>query len=256
MKRVVYCAWILCMAMAVCGCGDGYEVLISSSAASVSEEDQLPETAGSSSGEESASGDGKSQAADGISGKDKSQSADGANNGQDGAGSAGDTGHVSPSRYPAEPLIYVYVCGAVNQPGVYALAEGSRVIDALAAAGGAAPKAELKALNQAQLLSDGEQITVLTEQEVAEGKGSSAVTGGASSANAGGNKASAETEKVNLNTASKEELMTLPGIGEARAEAILAYREENGAFQSAEELMKIEGIKEKSYAKLADRICV
>ena len=152
----------------------------------------------------------------------------------------------------AVPLIWVYVCGAVNHPGVYQLAEGSRVCEALQCAGGLKEDADERSLNQAQVLEDGQQIIVLTVEET-KNTGSGTAAGSGSGSNAGGSSGNA---KVNINTAGREELMTLPGIGEARAEAIIAYREENGAFQSAEEIMKIEGIKEKSYAKLQDKICV
>ena len=149
----------------------------------------------------------------------------------------------------------MYVCGAVVCPGVYTLPEGSRVYEAVAMAGGLLETAEPRALNQARLLSDGEQITVLTVEEVQSGEipvqenpdGNSG-EGGASSGSAG--------EKVNLNTADEAELMTLSGIGESRAKAIIAYREENGNFQSIEEIMKIDGIKEKMFEKIKDFITV
>ena len=152
---------------------------------------------------------------------------------------------------PAEPerpeIIWVYVCGAVRDPGVYGLPAGSRVFEALAAAGGLTEEAEERSLNQAALLTDGEQITVCTREEIE-------AQGGIQAAAPGGSEGSSGSGRVNLNTAGKEELMTLTGIGEARAAAILAYREQNGPFTSIEEIMNIDGIKEKSFEKIKDNI--
>lgn len=149
-----------------------------------------------------------------------------------------------------EPVqIQVYVCGAVKTPGVYTLPEGSRVYEAVAMAGGLLETADEKALNQARLLSDGEQVTVFTREEVENGADGS-VSGGE-------NGTGQDTvQKVNINTADANTLMTIPGIGESRAKAIIAYREENGTFASVEEIMKIDGIKEKMFEKIKDSITV
>ena len=152
------------------------------------------------------------------------------------------------SREPAEkqgeeeePLsVFVYVCGAVQKPGVYELPAGSRVYEALAAAGGLTEEADEKSLNQAELLRDGSQITVYTKEEASSLPAPAGETAGSG--------------KVNLNTAGKELLTTLPGIGDAKADAILQYREENGGFSSIEEIMQIEGIKEKVFEKIRDLI--
>ena len=136
----------------------------------------------------------------------------------------------------AQALLTVYICGEVRRPGVYTLDETARIEDLVNAAGGALPDADLSRINLAQKLTDGQQVIVYAKN---------AGDAGAGTGSAG---------KVNLNLADKEELMTLPGIGEARAESILAYREEIGWFQSPEELMNISGIKEKMYEKIADRI--
>ncbi len=158
----------------------------------------------------------------------------------------------------AAAVIQVYVCGAVVSPGVYTLPEGSRVYEAVAMAGGLLETAEPRALNQARLLSDGEQITVLTVEEAESGEGllpegsEGASDGGASF----GETADSSGGKVNLNTADEAGLMTIPGIGESRAKAIIAYREKNGKFQSIEEIMEIDGIKEKMFEKIKDSITV
>ena len=154
---------------------------------------------------------------------------------------------VARSEEEIPDTIWIHVCGAVRNPGVYELPSGSRVFEAVEAAGGLTEEAEPRSLNQASVLCDAEQITVYTIDEIMQAGGLSVVpTQGAQNAGTSG--------KVNLNTAGKEELMTLPGIGEARAGAILSYRETHGAFSSAEEIMNIDGIKEKAFAKIKDLV--
>lgn len=136
-----------------------------------------------------------------------------------------------------ESLVCVHVCGAVKSPGVYELPVGSRICHAVELAGGFRKKADSAGLNQAELLVDGMQIYVPTKAE------SKAAEDG-------------QSAKVNLNTASREELMTLTGIGEAKADAILAYRDKHGRFQKIEDIMNISGIKEGMFAKIEDDITV
>ena len=148
-----------------------------------------------------------------------------------------------------EETIFVDVCGAVQQPGVYELPAGSRIFQAIALAGGLTEEAESRLINQAEVLTDGQQIRIYTreeseKQEIAAAAGQNAGVQGAAGA------------KINLNLADKNVLMTLPGIGEAKAEAILAYRQEKGGFSSVEELMQVEGIKDKLYEKLKDKVTV
>lgn len=144
--------------------------------------------------------------------------------------------------------ICVHVCGAVVNPGVYQLPLGSRLYEAVAAAGGLREDAEDTSLNQASVVEDGQQIYVPTREEVASG-----AFGGANSESSGDSDAMAEG-KVNINTADKEQLMTLRGIGESKAAAIIHYRETHGDFQSIEELMQIDGIKEGVFQKIRDMI--
>lgn len=141
--------------------------------------------------------------------------------------------------------IYVYVCGQVAQPGVYILPEGSRVCDLFEMAGGFTQAAATDYWNQARLLTDGEMLYVPTAEEVEDRQ----FDGDTTSQNS-----TDDTNKVNINTASKEELMTLPGIGEAKALAIIAYRQENGPFSSLEELKEVEGIKDGVFSKMKDYI--
>ena len=161
----------------------------------------------------------------------------------------------------SEPAVWmVHICGAVNRPGVYTFPEGSRVCDAVEAAGGLSEDAAESLLNQAALLSDGLQIVVPTLEE-AKGLSRQTASSGIFSSGISGAGSAAGSEEagnglVNINTATLEELMTLPGIGQTRAEAIVAYRDEQGGFQSIEDIMNVSGIKEGSFAKLKDRITV
>lgn len=133
--------------------------------------------------------------------------------------------------------IFVYVCGAVLEQGVYELPFGSRVYEAILMAGGFREDAATTVVNQAELLEDGVKLYIPTIAEaVAE--------------------QAEEDGRVNLNSATKEELMTLPGVGESRAESIIQYREENGSFQAIEEIMQVSGIKEGLYEKIKELITV
>lgn len=140
----------------------------------------------------------------------------------------------------SEDVVCVYVCGAVGQSGVYTLTEGSRVYEAIAAAGGLRDDADEYYVNQAQLLTDGMQIIVPVKGETVQGTAS---TGSSES-------------KINLNQASEQELQTLTGIGEVKAAAIVAYREAHGHFTSIEEIQNVDGISEKLYEKIKEQIIV
>lgn len=131
--------------------------------------------------------------------------------------------------------IFVYVCGAVISEGVYELPSGSRVYEAIEVAGGFREDADKSNVNQAEVLEDEERIYVPMIGEEVQEKNS-------------------EDGKVNINKASKEELMTLTGVGESRAESIIKYREENGGFQNIEDIMQVPGIKTGLFEKIKDRI--
>lgn len=143
--------------------------------------------------------------------------------------------------------IFVHVCGAVNAPGVYELEQGSRVYEAIALAGGLSKEAAGETLNQAGVAKDGERIYVPSKSDLEKGM----ETDGPPETT--GSKATKE-DKVNINTSTKEELKTLPGIGDSKAEGIISHREANGPFTSIEDLMQVEGIKEGVYNKIKDRI--
>lgn len=148
-------------------------------------------------------------------------------------------------------LIYVHVCGAVKNPTVYSLPEGSRVCDAITKAGGLTETAADDYVNQARFLTDGERVYIPEKDELSN-LSASQYAAGQPVDSAGG---SQEMLQVNINTAGISELTTLPGIGESRAESIIAYREKHGAFAKIEDIMKISGIKGAAYEKIKDRIC-
>ncbi|MEX0833059.1 MAG: ComEA family DNA-binding protein [Actinomycetota bacterium] len=138
----------------------------------------------------------------------------------------------SPASPSPPPLLVVDVAGWVRRPGVYELSEGDRVIDALESAGGARKGAMLTGLNLAAPVTDGEQVLVpepipkrLSDEELSASEGDSS-----------------ETDKVNVNSADATELESLSGIGEVLAERIIDFREENGPFESVDELEDVSGI--------------
>ena len=151
-------------------------------------------------------------------------------------------------------ICYVYVCGAVKQPGVYELTADSRLFEAIQMAGGLTEEAADQALNQAELIEDGSRIYVPTKEEVKAGMDN----GGTLTQNEDNAEKAGSTSdgKVDINTAEKNELMTLSGIGEAKADAIVRYRDEHGAFRKIEDLMEVEGIKEGVFQKVKDQIKV
>ncbi len=159
-------------------------------------------------------------------------------------------------RIETEPSIAVYVCGAVNCPGVYELSASARVYQAVEAAGGFRDDADQEWVNQAQFLQDGGKIRIYTRLETDQMRQEGLEEGSVLPEGQDAQTEQAGESPVNLNTATREELMTLPGIGEAKADAVIAYREENGGFSSPEEIMNISGIKEAVFSQIKDRITV
>lgn len=168
-----------------------------------------------------------------------------------------------------QALFVVHICGAVCEPGVYELPQDSRIMDAVNAAGGFSENAASDARNLAERIVDGTRIRIPTIEEYEEELlaaetgmdlsklEDSAVAGigdpGNVSASAVGG---SEEVLVNINTANAAMLQTLPGIGVSRAEAIIAYREQVGAFSCIEDIMKVSGIKQAAFEKLKSRITV
>lgn len=152
--------------------------------------------------------------------------------GLDGVRSADATG--------APPVVVVHVLGAVASPGIYELPDGARAIDAVAAAGGFAADADRAGINLARVLVDAEQLVVPSLLAGAEAAAPTAASDG----------------RVNLNTADAAALETLPRVGPALAERIIAWREANGGFRSVEDLLGVTGIGDKTFAGLRDLVTV
>ena len=181
------------------------------------------------------------------------------------AGSTDRTELSDASSEEAKTLV-VHICGAVSAPGVYELPAGSRIIDAVEAGGGFLPEAEEACCNLAEEIVDGCQIYIMTKAESCADGQTEKKAGIQTSPdsdmqttdrNVRSNSAPAlENGLVNLNTADVAALMTLPGIGESRAKAIISYREQHGAFAKIEDIMKISGIKQAAFSKIKDKITV
>ncbi len=182
--------------------------------------------------------------------------------------SAGSTDRTELSDASSEETktLVVHICGAVSAPGVYELPAGSRIIDAVEAGGGFLPEAEEACCNLAEEIVDGCQIYIMTKTESCADGQTEKKAGIQTSPdsdmqttdrNVRSNSAPAlENGLVNLNTADIAALMTLPGIGESRAKAIISYREQHGAFAQIEDIMKISGIKQAAFSKIKDKITV
>jgi competence protein ComEA len=169
------------------------------------------------------------------------------------------SGSATGSTVPAE--VVVHVAGAVGAPGVQRLPGGSRVVDAVEAAGGANPDADLGRINLAVPVQDGQQVYVPRVGEVPPtpvgGAGGPSVGSGGSSGSSGGVPGSAAAgQPVNVNTASADELDTLPGVGPATAEAIISHREQNGPFTSVDQLLDVRGIGDAKLEQLRDLVVV
>lgn len=194
----------------------------------------------------------------------------------DAADSELETGAKPAASFTQDAVCYVHVCGEVMRPGVYEMKPGSRVFQAVEQAGGFTQKAAQEYLNLAGEIQDGMKIVVpsqgwedgdmpdmsgLTDSGVtAAGEMTSQTDTIAPGIYPPSGKAdslqTAESSRININTAAKEELMTLKGIGPARAEDIVRYREEHGPFQSVEEIMDVPGIKNNAFEKIKDDIAV
>lgn len=241
--------FLLVAMMAAAACGRE-EVLTLRSSPSSSEGMEAEHT-------EEASGDSRQQGCDAGDAAERTGAAESAEAERNDAAESG-----------KRELLYVYVCGAVECPGVYAFEEGARVFDAIEAAGGLSADADGACVNQALKLSDQDQLYIRTleEKEQNTQRGENSCTGTSPEGSASGSgygllpaEGSAGTEnaadaRININTASQKDLTSLPGIGDTKAAAILADRTENGFYEAPEDLKRVSGIGDATFEKLKDRI--
>lgn len=156
--------------------------------------------------------------------------------------SATQTTELSQEPTTQDKNIYAYICGAVANPGVYRVPEGTRIYEAVELAGGYVEGADISAVNLADKIADGQKVYIPAEGEEPAVNVDTASSGMAS--------------KININTASESELTSLPGIGESRAKDIVNYRTKNGFFNSIEDIKNVTGIKEAAFEKIKDYIRV
>ena len=169
-----------------------------------------------------------------------------------------------------EETIVVHISGAVNIEGIVELEAGSRIANAIEKAGGVKENADMTDINLAYPLEDGMKIHIPTKEETEANKNNenmidesyvTSSSGGVSSkedtnSTQGSSKSTTSNEKVNINTATQEELDTLPGIGPSIASKIIDYREQNGKFNSIEEIKEVSGIGDAKYEKIKDSITI
>lgn len=148
--------------------------------------------------------------------------------------------------------ICVYICGQITNPGVYRMDPGSRICDLVDKAGGMLAEASPNYWNLAEELYDGQMIYIPTEEEIK----SDLIPQQASSDTGNQTSAAASSGKIDINKATKEEFMTLTGIGESKAQSIVDYRTKNGSFSSIEDITKVSGIGEAMFNKIKDDITV
>ncbi|KAF0207414.1 MAG: helix-hairpin-helix domain-containing protein [Actinomycetota bacterium] len=164
----------------------------------------------------------------------------------------GTTPAAAEATAPAEvAVVVVHVVGAVQTPGLYTLPGGSRVGDALTAAGGVTPEAAGESVNLARVLADGEQVFLPTKKQVAAGV--VAPPGAVGASTGGGTTAGG---KIDLNRATAADLDTLPGVGPSTAKKIVDDRTKNGPFKKIEDLMRVTGIGQKKFESLRDLVTV
>jgi competence protein ComEA len=165
----------------------------------------------------------------------------------DGGSGSGTSSDLSAAASPSGMPVVVAVVGKVRRPGVVSLPAGARVADAVRAAGGLLPGADPGFLNLARKVVDGEEIAVgVTPPPDAQGPAGAGPTGSGATA----------TGKVDLNTATADQLDTLPGVGPAMAQRIITYRTQHGGFRSIEELQQVSGIGDARYQDLKDLVTV
>ena len=230
MKKSFYLLILIC-SLSLCACNKDGLIL-----SEVSEPYSLEQTeSGTNQTEDGSSG--SFDASEGTAGSsDESKDNNGSSDESEGAAGSSDEseGTAGSSDASMETAGYVHVCGAVKNPGIYEFTDGSRVFELIEKAGGFDEDADTESYNLALEVKDGQQIRIpyIGEEIVAE------------------------EGLINLNKASVEELCAIPGIGESRAQAIIAYRDKNGGFKDVEELKEISGIKDATFEKIKPYVCV
>lgn len=169
-----------------------------------------------------------------------------------GTNSDGSASLSTDSKQDAQTEYAVYICGAVKHPGVYRFTQAARVCDVVEAAGGFTKKAAAASINQARYITDGEQIEILSKKQWRESQKQTQK----SFPSEKNNTTMQDSGKINLNTATETELMTLSGVGQSKAKAIIDYRTQNGMFGSVEDIMQVPGIKEGVFNQIKDSITV
>lgn len=160
---------------------------------------------------------------------------------------------IQTEKRPQPEKCFVYICGAVNTPGVYEVTKNARLYEVIEAAGGLTEDAAEASVNQAREIVDGEMVRILTQEEAAK---DGLEAGERTETGVDGEAAQDSDGRIDLNLATAAELMTLSGIGQSKADSIIRYREKNGAFSSVEEIKQVEGIKEGVYNRIKDHIKV
>lgn len=230
---------VLCLLVFLTGCEQADKALVFSADGWAETVAETAETEGVSyeSGQQAGKGD-----ADGTADLGQSKDESGMSGNDSGEGSASSEENAS--------VIYVHVCGAVTHPGVVEVPSGSRAWDALEAAGGFSPEADKEYVNLASPVEDGQQLYFPTTEEAERWRAGMTVS------RSGQITAESDAGLININTADEKLLCTLPGIGEARAQAIIAYRQQKGPFERPEDIMKVAGIKQSAYDKISTQITV
>lgn len=230
---------VLCLAVALTGCREDSMTMVSS------ESDGTKSSEGTKKGESTHG----TQLTDGTEMTEETKLTDGTD-----LVEPSDTDSETTARADenTQKTICVFVCGEVQQEGVYELPEDARVNDALQMAGGFSKAASKDAVNLAERVVDGQRIYFPSAEEVENRTWDAETAQSDSDVSSQAEKA----HKININTADKEELMTLSGIGEAKADAVIAYREKHGSFQNIDEIMNVSGIGENLFEKIKEKICV
>lgn len=246
---ILCCGWFACM---LCACGKREPQLLLAEEEEQASEGYLENSDGSDS-------------SDGLSNEEMSDAKEDSMSDTDN-GNADSTDDTDSSTKAGDCELYVYICGEVNHPGVYTLPEGSRVCDVLELAGGLTAEASTNYWNQAMLLTDGMMLFFPTEEEAANRLGDldwkDAEWAGSAESSSENNRldngasVAAMDGKVDINTATEAQLMTVPGIGASKAKSIISFRNENGKFLAIEDIMKVSGIKEGLFQQIKEYIIV